>query len=381
MDFRFDLTASDVRELAELTFAEHLVLSLYLDLSVTRFPTRKDVEEQAASLVDAALRRLERRNESAQAERQAHEDAGRLLRFVELEFSREGATSLAAFVCGPEKLERCYVLARPLRGRASFDNSPYVRPLNSLLTEYSSFGVILCNKRMARLLRFHLGRRAGEEIVVEDKVHGKHEQGGWSQARYARHIEREALNHYKHVGRIAGEYFRDNPVTHLLLAGPVEDLVEARRCLPGELEKRVVRELHLDVNIKASELQEVVDGVDAEIEAEEDSRLVAALREGLGTGRSVGGLEATLAAVSDGKAGVLLVSRGYVAPGWRCGSCSALQLLGPKCARCGSKDTERVDDVVEEAIQEVVKTGGKIELVSGNADLDVLGGIGALLRF
>jgi peptide chain release factor subunit 1 len=381
VDIRHDLTASDVKDLAKFASSDHLVFSLYLDLTARSYPTKKDVEEQAASLIDAAIRRVEEKNGSSGAVKEAVRDARDVQRFIELEFSREGASSAAFFVCRPEKLERCYVLARPLRPRASFDKSPYVRPLNSLLTEYSPFGVILCNRRAARILRFHLGRQSGEEVVIEDDVHGKHDQGGWSQARYARHIDREAHNHYKHVAAVAEEYFKENPVTYLLLAGPVEDLVEARRCLPADLDKRVVRELHLDVHMKASEVSKVVDAVDAEVEAEEDARLVAELRDGLAAGKSVAGLEETLEAIGEGKARVLLVSRGYKAPGWRCMECSALQVVGPRCSRCGSGNSERVDDVVEEAIQETLKTGGRIELVSQNADLDVVGGIGVLLRF
>ncbi len=381
MDIRHDLHPSDIKELAALSFEDRLVFSLYLDLSVDRYLTKREIEEQAASLVDAAIRRAEQKYGNAPEMKDAIEDAGALQRFIELELSREGATSFAAFVCRPEKLERCYLLRRPLRPRASFDRSPYVRPLNSLLTEYSHFGVILCNRRLARILRFHLGRLSGDEVVIEDEVHGRHDQGGWSQARYARHIEREAHNHYKRMAAAAEKYFEENPIDHLVLAGPAEDLAEARKTLPGSLEKLVVKELHLDVHLRPAELAKVVDQIDAEVEAKEDEELVRKLREGLGAGKSVAGLADTLGAVSEGKAKVLVVSRGYVAPGWRCKTCSALLAVGPKCGRCESTDTQRVDDVVEEAIQEVVKTSGEVELVSGSPDLDVLGSIGALLRF
>ena len=40
-----------------------------------------------------------------------------------------------------------------------------------------------------------------------------------------------------------------------------------------------------------------------------------------------------------------------------------------------------VDDVIEEAIEEALAQSCDVEICEGNADLDVLGRIGALLRY
>ena len=40
-----------------------------------------------------------------------------------------------------------------------------------------------------------------------------------------------------------------------------------------------------------------------------------------------------------------------------------------------------VDDVVEEAVEDALGQSCDVELCEGNADLDVLGRIGALLRY
>jgi len=42
---------------------------------------------------------------------------------------------------------------------------------------------------------------------------------------------------------------------------------------------------------------------------------------------------------------------------------------------------ERVDDVVEDAVEEALTQGLPVTICIGNADLDVLGSIGALLRY
>jgi hypothetical protein len=42
---------------------------------------------------------------------------------------------------------------------------------------------------------------------------------------------------------------------------------------------------------------------------------------------------------------------------------------------------EELDDVVEEAIDEALSQSCRVEICVGNADLDVLGRVGALLRY
>ena len=56
-------------------------------------------------------------------------------------------------------------------------------------------------------------------------------------------------------------------------------------------------------------------------------------------------------------------------------------MRGPACPVCPSATMARVDDVVEEALEDALAQSCRIEVVVGNPDLDVLGRIGALLRF
>jgi peptide subunit release factor 1 (eRF1) len=95
---------------------------------------------------------------------------------------------------------------------------------------------------------------------------------------------------------------------------------------------------------------------------------------------AVVGLDAVLAALVERRVDTLLVSDGFEAPGWRCPSCAFLAARGPSCPVC-SKKMEQADDVVEEAVHEALNQSVRLEVCRDNADLDVLGRIGALLRF
>src|SRR5690606_22865111 len=121
--------------------------------------------------------------------------------------------------------------------------------------------------------------------------------------------------------------------------------------------------------------------IEAEVERRKEAEAVARLRESAGAGRrGVAGLDATLRALVDRRVEMLLVSVGYSAEGWRCLGCGWIGRVGRVCPVC-ERDMAPVDDVVEEAVEEALAQSCEVEMCDGNADLDVLGRIGALLRY
>ena len=60
--------------------------------------------------------------------------------------------------------------------------------------------------------------------------------------------------------------------------------------------------------------------------------------------------------------------------------CGYLAKVGRRCPLC-SEPMEQTSDVVEHAIEQAVTHACRVEMCVENADLDVLGGIGALLRY
>ncbi len=109
--------------------------------------------------------------------------------------------------------------------------------------------------------------------------------------------------------------------------------------------------------------------------------MVERLREAVGAGsRGVAGVDATLAALVERRVDTLVVSSGFTQVGWRCRACRWIGRIGRTCPVCET-DMDQVDDVVEEAIEDALVQACKVEMCIGNADLDVLGRIGALLRY
>jgi peptide subunit release factor 1 (eRF1) len=99
-----------------------------------------------------------------------------------------------------------------------------------------------------------------------------------------------------------------------------------------------------------------------------------------GTGAAVG-LSDTLAALQEHRAGILLVSAGYEASGYRCQHCRYLMLIErDECPLCGG-DVQHVDDLVDTMTHRALEQAVEVEIVRDNAKLDEAGGVGALLRY
>jgi len=104
------------------------------------------------------------------------------------DFSAKGAHALAIFASGPAGLFQVIKLPRPVDTGVAIDDSPFIEPLADLAFT-GSWAIFLISRKMARILRG--SRDSLEEIArISDDVHGWHDQGGWSQARFpARHPE------------------------------------------------------------------------------------------------------------------------------------------------------------------------------------------------
>jgi peptide subunit release factor 1 (eRF1) len=124
-----------------------------------------------------------------------------------------------------------------------------------------------------------------------------------------------------------------------------------------------------------------MDSAQQRIERAVDAALVHRLRDAIGARTAaVAGVADTLAALCQRRVERLLVSRGVRAEGWRCRACGCIAVVGRRCPSCGA-EMAHSDDVVEEAVESALAQNCRVDVLAGNADLDVLGGVAALLRY
>src|ERR671935_3246504 len=377
-----ELNRSKLRELASIRPDGAKVLSLYLNLDPTEFASAQARTTEMSSLLDEADRRLRNGNSLSHDEKvHLREDVERVRQFFNsLDFSAKGAHGLAIFCSGPAGVFEVIKLPRPVETGVAINDAPFLEPLTDLAFT-GSWGVFMVSRKMARILRG--SREHLEEVArISDDVHRWHDQGGWSQARYQRGIQKETDDHVKHAAEVLFRRFRRNPFDSLLIGCPEEMYGEVERRLHPYLRERIVGRIEVDVENTSPD--QVLVAAAPRIEAEDKRRERAALdrlEEGLGTGgRARAGLDDVLEALNQRKVEILLFKQGLNAPGVVCPQCGWTGAEGSSCPVDGTLLEQR-GDIIEAAVQLAITQSAEVIAVRHHDDLDGRGSIAAVLRF
>jgi peptide chain release factor subunit 1 len=370
---------SDIRRLAEERGPENKVLTLYVNLEASTSPTPQARETQVVSLLDEAAHSIEKLEPGDRRELREDLDGLRSYLLNESEWAR-GAESVAVFWSRPRDLFEILQLPSPVPPQVAIESVPYLEPLMEVVPA-EPWCVVLVNRRNARVF---LGNETGleERMLVHDEVHGQHDQGGWSQARYERSIEREVEGHLEQVAEQLLRLSKDNRFEHLV-AGCTEELwPRFLDALHPYLRERVAG--RIDVDVEHSSIDDVRTRLEPVVREEEERRereLFERLRRELGIeGRAVCGLEPTLAALNEARVETLLVRPGFRRPGVFCARCGWLGVAGSECP-VDRGALEMTDNIVEKARERTVALSGTTHTPRLATDLDDLGDIAALLRF
>jgi peptide chain release factor subunit 1 len=370
-----------IRELAG-HHTSNVVTSCYLDVDGRRHPRHADYETQLDHLLREGRERAA--GFGPDAARSVAADLDRITAWVRDGFDRSRVRGLAFFACSADGYFEVVESPLPVRNGIAVNHTPHVRPLESILQAYERFAAVLVDRQRARLFRFELGELTEHTEVFDAVPRGValagHPAQGSRGAAVQRHTDEVAHRHLKHAADVTFAELQRRPVDHLILGGPHEVVVEFEGLLHPWIRERVVDRLAISAIAGPDEVRQAALCVEEAVARGNEAALVERLRNAVGTGAGVAGLEPTLAALVERRVDLLLVSDGYATEGWRCRSCRYLGPLGRRCPVCANS-MDLVNDVVEEAVEEALANKCRVQMVRESADLDVLGRIGALLRF
>jgi len=388
------LTADMVRSLAARKSTTGPIVSLYLDVDGQRHIRARDYEHE----LDRMLREVRERGGGAEA---AEADLRRVEAFVKAGIDRSRTRGIAVFASSADALFETVELAVGVRNHLAVDHIVHIRQLEGLLERYRRYGVLLIDRQRARLMVFRAGEVHDRSELFDELPRHDDDGGGWDRDHVRDHAEAQAQHHLRRAAQAAFSLHQERPFDHLVLSGPEAAVNDVERELHSYLRERIVARLHLPVTSSDDELRAAVAAVEADVERARADTVVSRLRDaigvagagliglpgssdpapiGSGAGSGVAGLGGVLQALGEHRVEVLVVSEGYATAGWSCPGCGRLAAVGPHCTQCEGS-MERVEDVVEEAVEMALAQSCRLAVCAGNADLDVLGRIGALLRF
>src|SRR5215211_744812 len=240
------LSRGRLRRLADVHPDRGRVLSVFMNLDPSELPTPAARSSAVTSILTEAARRVEAAQELAHDERAALEaDVERVREVLNGDIASNGTRALAVFACQPADLFEVVPLREPLDSRVVLDDTPYVEPLVHAGAA-ERWCVLLASRRVARLF-VGGGDELEETDRIEDDVHRRHDQGGWSQANYQRSIDKEVEDHLAHTAEVAFELYKRRGFDRMLVGAPDELVAELEAKLHPYLRERLSGRISCDV--------------------------------------------------------------------------------------------------------------------------------------
>jgi peptide chain release factor subunit 1 len=366
-----------IRSLAELRLDRPVVLSLYLNLDPSQFATPPARKTAVRSLIDEAERRLRERNGLTHDDKsELQTSLERATAFLQNDLPSDGAHGVAVFASEGAGLFETLKLPRPVDNRVEIGHSPLVGPL-ARIARRERWCVTLVNRRDARIFRG--GPDGLREIErIHDDVSGQHDQGGWSQARYQRGVEKEKDDHLKSTCDALLRHFKRQPFQRLIVGGPREVVTDFEQKLHHYLSERLAGRIEVDV--EHSSPDQVLDAARPLIEKLEREREQEAL-ERLGE-RGACGIDDVLPTLNERRVELLMLDEQFGGvPGVQCLECGWLGTSGDRCPADGS-ETVKLDDLTDAMIEVSVQQSADLLAVHHEREaLERYGGVAAVLRF
>ena len=377
------ITWEQLRELAAFRATHGCAVSLYVGLDPSIVPTAGDLASHTRSLLAGAERQLdERRATLSHDERRAlARDLERIETWFDGEFNRDGVRGVAVFSAELDDLFLPLSLPWSVADEARIAKQLYLAPLVRLVGRGDGALVAYVGRERGDVYRL----RAGQLTPLVDEsvdVPGRHDQGGWSQARYERHIETIVDRHLREVADALDRCVRRLGHVRVVLAGPEETRAGFEGLLSPEVRTALVGWVAAEAHVDAPRLLESARPLLDEWRAGREEELLARWREEAArNGRAATGWEETLQAASDGRVELLLVQEGADRPAYVCPACGRAQALDGSCPLDGTT-LQPAETGLDLAVHQTLTHGGTVEVIGGeHRDLEPVGGVAALLRF
>jgi peptide chain release factor subunit 1 len=369
-----------LRQLATFRAEQGCAISVYLDLDPSVSPTAAGVDSRINAIVDG-IEKWDGRGDLSHAQKQGLDaDLGRLRSFFDSEFSREGAHGFAVFSAGLDGFWQPLPLSDRVPDLGRVGRTFYLAPLVPLVGSGEGVLVAYVGRERGDLYRLSNGRL--EEVQERfDEQPGRHDQGGWSQARFQRHIEKLVQDHLREVAELLDRQMRRQREAGLVVVSSEETRPELEEELSHEVRKAIIGWTSAEAHSGPAELLETVKPLLERRRAEQETELVERWREETGrNSRAAAGWPQTLEAISDERVELLLFEEGRDRPAWQCPKCGR---LAAEAGNCPLDDTpmEENEHGLDLAVHQTLAHGGTIRALRERRDLDPVEGIGALLWF
>ena len=297
-----------------------------------------------------------------------------------------GAHSKAIFACSENDFWREFDLPAHLpETRLEVNSHFHLKPLVELLSKSPRTCVAVIDREHALIFESMLGDLSESEKIVNPLPRRVRSDGfkGYDAGHNERHVENEAMRHFKEVADRLLARFEAGHFDYLAIGCRDEIWSEISPHLHSYLTQRLVG--HFAADPAATSQQEILQHVERMIAEREENDRQALTREVLGEAQrdALGaiGLRNVLRSLEKGEVQVLLLGSKFSAQASECTNCGHMDTRVAKtCGVCG-KETVEVREIGDALVRQAILRGVSIVFIHDDPEFDRVGNVGALLRF
>jgi len=376
---------TEIKKLARIEEGPYPFCSLYLN-------TKWDDEQQRQRIRLFTKNQLKKGYDQLKGQEDRRkifvEDQKLIERYVEGLVRRtyeEGVNGFAIFCCSGLKTFLSYPSIISFENEFFLSNLPALQPLVRLSSQYQNTLAVMVETDSAKLLEISLEGQVVESSI-ESYVPGRHDQGGWAQMRYQRHIKDHMNKHHKEVAEQLTGLFDTGKWKRLILIGQDRIITNFKNFLPERIKQQIHDVFSMDFSEERSKVVRRIFERLFQKESEEISRQIQELKEKTPQGGlATLGLNGTLEAVNKGQVQTLYLLSSFSITGGKCRRCGFLIPIHPQrdmvipCPLC--KGENKIINLGEEMMRSVLRQDGEVKYAKENAILKKNDGVGASLRF
>ncbi|MBV8205926.1 MAG: hypothetical protein JO041_03975 [Acidobacteria bacterium] len=373
------ITREALIELAEFRADEESALSFYFQPQVPADKSHRD----ELILVRDMVKELAR--PPAKGGGPSARDLERLL-VLGGSLARSHSQAKAVFACERHGIWREFDLPAGLRRTELMVNRRFhLRPFIALMGLFPRTLAALMDRKRARIFEVWMHQAKQIDDLVDELPRRGRSDGwaGYDGGHAERHVENEAMRHFKRVADRALERYGGSGFQGFAVGCRDEIWSEVESQVHPYLRESLIGRFNLDVATATGEqVREHVERLVAEHAAERRQGMVReVLGEAQRNGRGAAGLRPVLGALERGEVQALLVGETLGAQAMECTHCGHLETrTAPECELCGSKMRE-IEDVADALVGLALRSRAELVYLAGDREFEQAGNVAAMLRF
>ena len=377
------ITRQDIVELAQFESPGNSAVSFYFQPDTPQNKSHREEIIAVKDMVRSALHETERNGKNHST---ARADLERILGMAEhLRGSRRQAK--AVFACSDRGFWREYDLPARLTGKSVAVSRHFLlRPLTPVATLLPRVCIALVGRTTARFFDLWLDELRETEKFVSELPRRSRSDGfaGYDAGHAERHIDHEALHHYKKFAERLQKRQEKDGFDRLIVGCRDDTWPEIEPRLHPYAKQRFVGRFPFDFT--TATVDQVRDQAERILEEFRQKRyrdlFARVVDEAKANGLGALGIKRVARSLETGEVQTLLLGQNFCAAAAECGNCGHVEPLKTDiaCPVCGTA-THPIEDVSNYLLSSALRHGIEILHVSPDPEFEKVGSVAALLRF